>query len=280
MVRKLPYNLLINVNTANHEIAQWRLGKLLLKPLFANEKLFPIKASNLGEVTSKVGVEVQDLDACGKLWATKTLNRSGGRSWEGVSSFFWKRTKKIKSSGMVNFPFVNLKGKKVPGQIFFEADALPDNEWLSLFKVWCETTQAYAGLMHPLVSKDGPEKSSRDARDYSLEESVQSQAWSRFLGGELRCEFRAGDLNSLVSGFTNLGWATYFGDEYAHEVDADAISAAGFPVQEIGGGYLVQVTEDINDTINDFAMFSKRRAELKSQFRDDLFLIKDEPKVS
>ena len=78
----------------------------------------------------------------------------------------------------------------------------------------------------------------------------------------------------------NIGWGMYYGREYVHEVDAGTISAAGFPVQKIGDGYLVQVTDDINDVVNDFAMFSKRRAELKSLFRDDLFLIKNEPKIA
>ena len=73
---------------------------------------------------------------------------------------------------------------------------------------------------------------------------------------------------------------TFYGDKFAKEVDEKSIAAAGFPIQKIGNGYLVQVTENINDVVNDFPMFSKRRAELKSLFRDGLFLIKDEPIVN
>lgn len=71
----------------------------------------------------------------------------------------------------------------------------------------------------------------------------------------------------------------FFGGDFSKEVDENAVSAAGFLIETIGNGYWVQVTENINDVIHDFAMFSKRRAELKSLFRDDLFIIKDEPEV-
>lgn len=137
----------------------------------------------------------------------------------------------------------------------------------------------FGAILHPSINKDGPPKSTRDIREYSFAEEVLQQAWSRFLGGSLYCEFRAGELNSFVSGLTNLGWASWFGGEYAKEINEETISAAGFPIQKIGDGYLVQVTENINDVVDDFRMFSNRRAELKSLFRDGLFMIKEEPEM-
>ena len=45
-----------------------------------------------------------------------------------------------------------------------------------------------------------------------------------------------------------------YGDKFSHEVDAAKISSAGFPVQKFRGGYLVQVTEEINDVADDSLM--------------------------
>lgn len=145
---------------------------------------------------------------------------------------------------------------------------------------WCSIATPFAAVLHPLAARDSAKKNNKDVRNYTYNEDVYQQAWSRFLGGEFYCEFRAGELNSLVSGLTNLGWASFFGGEFSKEVDESMIAAAGFPVRKIGDGYLVQVTENISDVIDNFALFSQRRAELKSLFRDGLFMIKDEPTLS
>ena len=77
----------------------------------------------------------------------------------------------------------------------------------------------------------------------------------------------------------NIGWAMFYGDEFAQEVDADRIAASGFPIEKLGNGYLVTVTNSIQDVVDDFPLFSKRRAELKSLFREGFFLIKHEPSI-
>ncbi|MCY1385108.1 hypothetical protein D9M69_734520 [compost metagenome] len=71
----------------------------------------------------------------------------------------------------------------------------------------------------------------------------------------------------------------FYGDEFAQEVNADQIAASGFPIEKVGNGYLVRVTNSIQDVADDFSFFSKRRAELKSLFREGLFLINDEPSL-
>ncbi|MGU3400493.1 hypothetical protein ACLBWS_12245 [Brucellaceae bacterium D45D] len=272
----MSYDLTINIQT-NVDLSSWKKGKELLSGIFSDAKLTPQRVATFGEVTVKHGFDVSDIQMCEKHWASKGSMRVSGVLCEFTQDFHWKRTKVAKSQGVVTFPSVNLKGKKIPGRLLLQSQYRKEVDWISLFKGWCETAQAYAGILHPLISQEGPQKSDHDVRDNSFAESVQQQAWSRFLGGELCSEFRAGELNSLVSGLTNLGWATWFGGDLANEVDQRSIAAAGFPIYRLDSGYLIQVTDDINDVVNDFAMFSKRRAELKSLFKSKLFLIKDEP---
>ncbi|MET0611997.1 MAG: hypothetical protein ABWZ39_12105 [Pseudomonas caspiana] len=57
----------------------------------------------------------------------------------------------------------------------------------------------------------------------------------------------------------------FYGDEFAEAVDIDKIGLAGFPIEKIGNGYLVRVTENVQDGLNNFPpIFFKRRAELKA----------------
>lgn len=272
------YDLNINIQT-NADISSWETGKELLRRIFSNAKLTPQRVATFGEVTARHGFDVSDIETCEKHWASKGSMRVSGTLREFTQDFHWKRTKVAKSQGSVTFSNLNMKGKKLSSRLFLQSQYRKEIDWVSLFRDWCETAQAHTGILHLLNSQDCLQKSDRDIRNYGFDEPVQQQAWSRFLGGELYSEFRAGESNSLVSGLTNLGWATWFGGDFTNEVDRRSITAAGFPIYKLDGGYLVQVTDDINDVVNDFAMFSKRRAELKSLFKDGLFLIKGEPEI-
>ncbi|WP_114391082.1 hypothetical protein [Notoacmeibacter marinus] len=270
--------LVAKIQTLN-DIHSWDVGGSLLQSVFKVEKLKPQRVATFGEVTAKHGFHVETLGDCQSHWARKATMRLDESPREFFQSFHWRRVKVAKSQGTVTFPSDNLKGTRLSGGLFFESQFKKEIDWIGIFSIWCSILTPYGAILHPAIDMEQPVRNGRDVREYTLNEEINQNAWSRFSTGTFHCEFRAGELNSLFSGFTNLGWASFFGGEYAHEVAAAAISAAGFPVQSIGDGYLVQVTEDINDVINDFTMFLKLRAELKSLFRDGLFLIKDEPTI-
>ena len=88
---------------------------------------------------------------------------------------------------------------------------------------------------------------------------------------ELYTRFRAGPLNSVVEGLTNLGWANWFGPKLAHHVDAPALRAAGFPVDRIGAGWIVRLSERVEDVARDYARFASLRAQARALFAPDLF---------
>lgn len=259
------------------DLAPWEVGKKILSVLFSEPKLTPERVATFGEVTKSHGLNIIDIEDCRALWASKATMRVGGSQYEVVEDFHWKRDKVAKSQGAVTFPSTNARGVKRSGSIFFRSQYRREIDWSLLFRAWCETASPFAAIIHPFIGEDGPRKGDKDIREYSYEEEVSQQAWSRFLSGEFYCEFRAGGTNSLVSGLTNLGWASWFGKEYASEVDQQAISSAGFPIFKIGCGYLVQLTNQPNDVIGDYPAFSKLRSRLKSLFRPGLFLIEEEP---
>jgi hypothetical protein len=96
--------------------------------------------------------------------------------------------------------------------------------------------------------------------------------------GGAAASFAAGSFGGPAKpGAPNVGWAMAYGAEYLPEVDVSRIKAAGFPVDKRDSFVVVRVTENLSDVVDDFPHFSRRRAELKSLFRPDLFWIKDEP---
>jgi len=105
------------------------------------------------------------------------------------------------------------------------------------------------------------------------EEEVQAAAWSRYRTATLHTRFQAGPLNSKVEGLTTLGWATWFSPGLAQHVDEPALRAAGFPVDRIGAGWLLRLSERVEDDARDYVRFASLRAQARALFREDLFLI-------
>lgn len=240
------------------------------------DRLAPQRIATFGEVSAKHGIDISELSKCESYWANMTSMSIDGAKHTFPQDFHWRRSSAIKSQGSVIFSSVMGSKSKV-SRVLFESNFGKDINWVDFFREWCDVTSPVAAVLHPFIKEDGPHSKRKDVREYSYEEEVSQQAWSRFLRGDIYTEFRAGELNSAVTGLTNLGWATYLGDEFAREVNVQAIKAAGFLVSEIGGGYIIQISEKLGNVIGQYPSFSERRSQLKSLFRPGLFLIGDEP---
>lgn len=272
----MRYDLQIYIQTRK-DLSSWEIGHAILSVPFSQAELAPQRVATLGEVTSSHGHNVESIRECEPHWGLKGTFRFEGAPRDLILPFNWKRKNAAKSQGDVSFSSVNNISLKYNSKISFDAKYKKGVDWLGLFRGWCEIASPFAAILHPFILDDGLKGKPKSVMEYSNEEDFLEQAWSRFLHGSLYTQFRFGELNSLRSGLTNLGWASWFGDEFADEVDEPAISAAGFPVSKIGNGYLVQVTNQMEDVKGNFPLFSKRRAELKSLFRPGLFMIADEP---
>ncbi len=88
--------------------------------------------------------------------------------------------------------------------------------------------------------------------------------------------FSAGIVGAKDPSVPNLGWANYLGGPFAGAVRPTEIAAAGYAIEKIGEGYLIQVTDRLQDVEENFSYFSERRAQLKKLFPDDFFLITSE----
>jgi hypothetical protein len=274
--KAMTYDVQIEIQTRK-DLSSWETGHAILSVPFSQTGLAPQRVATLGEVTPRHGHNVESIEECEPHWGIKTILRSEGTAHDFTLPFNWKRKNSLKSYGDVDFSILNNILLRYPATISFCSKYKKGIDFLFLFRNWCEVTSPFAAILHPFFLEDGLKENPKSVMEYNNEEDFLEQAWSRFLHGSLYAQFRFGEMNSLRSGLTNLGWASWFGDEFADEVDERAISAAGFPVSRIGNGFLVQVTKQIEDVKGNFPLFSRRRAELKSLFRPGLFMIADEP---
>lgn len=235
------------------ETTGWGVGEKLIDSLSLNGGL--LLPEQVSDNPDKFTESFLEKALCERIWAAKGSSRANGVLSDFYQGFAWRRKKSIKSLGSVVHAFRNARGQRVPGEIAFKAAYSDKVDWYSLFKVWCEIFPPQLAMLHPFT-------------DPELNPAERTGS------------FQIGSFNAaLKPDIPNVGWGMFYGDEFSQEVNADLIAASGFPVERIGNGYLVRVTNNIQDVVDDFSLFSKRRAELKRLFREGLFLIKEEPSI-
>lgn len=246
-----PY-IQISIKTKSATVG-WGVGEKLIDSLSLNGGLLlPEQVSHNADKFTEPFIGKAASEG---VWASKAAIRVNGSLSDFYQDFAWRRKKAIKSSGSVVHTSQNVRGQIVPGSARLNSACSEQIDWYALFSLWCEVFPPQLGMLH-LFSE--PELGSHEKNN----------------------SFQIGSFNAaLKPDVPNIGWAMFYGDEFAQEVDSDKIAASGFPIEKIGNGYLVRVTNSIQDVASDFSLFSKRRAELKSLFREYFFLIKDEPSI-
>lgn len=190
---------------------------------------------------------------CESYWAGVGSVRVNGATSPFYEDFAWRRKKVVKSTGYVRHKSTNARAQVVPGAINFRSACSDKVNWYLLFKTWCEIFSPQLGCLHLFAGVELDPKRKNDS-------------------------FQIGSFNAaLKPDVPNIGWAMFYGEEFAKAVDVGRIAEAGFPIEEINGGYLVRVTECIQDVVSDFPFFSMRRAELKALFQEGFFLSQNEP---
>ncbi|MCC7633267.1 hypothetical protein [Stenotrophomonas rhizophila] len=186
-------------------------------------------------------------------WAEMATISARGRTYQSPRRFAWRRRTVVKSSGYVRHGIVNDAGTQVPAAIVITAPWNKSVAWERLFRSILTLFPAQLAMLHL----------------FTAPESVKSAAWASFEAGSLGA--------SLSPQLPNLAWATYFGDEFAIEGNREELRDAGYRVDDFANGYMVKVTDDLQDLETNFAGFSLRRAKLKAMYRKGLFRIEEEP---
>jgi hypothetical protein len=156
----------------------------------------------------------------------------------------------------VNFTKRDKYGDLIEGSIAISAAFNADTAWLDFFKNVCAMTEAIAGFLH-IPAEIEIHKTTPGYSPYYFP-----------LGGTI-----------AKKQLSNIAWATFFGAPFAKEADFAELAKLGYHVEELAGGYLLLMSDDIMDCFNDFPTFSRRRVELKKHFRPDLFRVTEEARM-
>ncbi|WP_242167924.1 MULTISPECIES: hypothetical protein [unclassified Pseudomonas] len=239
-----PY-VQISIRTKSETIG-WGVGEAFISSLSREgELLVPEQVSHNADKLGEPFMGVAASEAC---WASKAAIRFNGALSDFYLDFAWRRKKAVKGRGSVIHTARNVRGQVVPGAITYRSASSKSVDWYSLFKAWCEIFPPQLGMLHL----------------FSEPELGPHEKYNSFQIGSFK--------SALKPDVPNIGWAMFYGDEFAEEVDVERIAASGFPIEKLNTGYLVRVTENIQDVASDFSLFSTRRAELKSLFRESFFL--------
>ncbi|WP_330208193.1 hypothetical protein [Pseudomonas sp. Z13] len=234
------------------DTSDWVVGKKVLSVFSENDsRLIP---ESLFQWENRIS-DFESIPACEPYWAQLATMQAQGSKIEFPIGLRWKRKKVVKYDAEISHTHIDLKGERINGSLRMQAQFHKKIDWLNVFRELCLAMKPSYAFMH----------------FFSECEVVGVKS------GTPESYFSSGIVHRGT--IPNLGWAVFYGDEFAEAVDAERIAAAGFPIEKIGSGYLVRITEHLQDVVSNFSLFSKRRAELKTLFPEGFFLIQHEPLI-
>ena len=242
--------LYLNIATIK-DISDWSYGRRFFELLLATDPR--LEPQHIGEPDRQV--PYHNVDSFRSKWAAPAVIRVGDDRTDTIWPLLWRRGRSFKYSGWVDFTHRSKANQLLNGSVTITSDFDKDTNWLKLFKGICELVEPFGGILHLLTKPELHHKTPRYSPYYP---PINAGAFER-------------------KDLANIGWATLFGPLFADEVDFQMLSDRGYLVETFAGGHLVRMSESICDVAKDFAAFSRRRAELKSYFRKNLFRITDEP---
>lgn len=234
------------------DTTDWRVGEKVLSVFSeSNSKIIP---ESLFQWENRVS-DFESVPACEPYWSQLATMQAQGATIEFPIGLRWKRKSIVKYDAEISHTHRNIKGERTDGSLSIQAQFHKKVEWLDVFRGLCLAMKPSYALLHFFSECELVGVKSGTPESY-------------FVSG-------------IVHGGTipNVGWAVFYGDEFAEAVDGERIAAAGFPIEKIDNGYLVRVTEHFQDVVRNFPLFSKRRAELKALFPEGFFLIQHEPLI-
>lgn len=226
--------------------ADWELGRAVLEFITTFDKrLTPqvINRSYSSKYTDFVSVA-----ACEKYWASVTVTRGSDKKnsdfyyyREGHTNFIFKRRHVVKSSFEFRHTLRTQRGNLNAGTLTFSAQYHKAIDWNALFLGLCNILQSHDAMMHYF---------GEDEAHWRLWRSVEYPELAHHTIFPVRPDQK------------QLRDACY----YIEENEVQRLSDAGYSIERMQGGYLVKVTDKVEDMISDYDAFADRRRDIKALF--------------
>ena len=195
-----------------------------------------------------------DIDHALEKWTTYSSVNVIGKDLPLCSAAKWTRKHEPKYSCYMSHMLINNFGNVSPGACYFTARWSPKIDWLLLFRSISRVCDAQAGMLHHFTSPELVKPNGRFPRG-SIAPAMNPK-------------------------FPEIAWAMMFGDDFVHAVDVKKLTALGFPVEAVGSGYLVRVTDSLLDVSQRFDYFCERRELLRANLPRTIFTDPDEAEAN
>jgi len=235
----------IDINTGK-PTTDWATGRQLLNFLTTfDDRLVPQFLDNWG-----VKRDFESVEACEPFWAPRTtLTRTGPDSHSSTEislSVAFKRSRVVRYTSKMTHTTININGRTVAGWFCFEADYREAINWGKLFEGLCDVLGANSGRLHCFGNDE--------------------KKWS--LIGQARFEDLA---HHFLVPAKYVQEQTRNSAYYIEGNLVQKISDKGFSIEKFNDGYLIKVSDKLDDVLSDYETFSRRRDELKCFFPPGTF---------
>ena len=196
----------------------------------------------------------ENLQASLTRWATQETVKGYTAEVNGIWGAKWKRKSRPSYNCEIDHTSAAINGELIPSSFSLTAKWNATVNWAYLLKSLCMLPKTQIATLHHFIDIEMKNKNNR---------------------------FEIGSLGAWFDPkFPEIAWGMMFGDDFVHAVDVEKLTALGFPVEAVGSGYLVRVTDSLLDVSQRFDYFCERRELLRANLPRDIFTDPDEAEAN
>ena len=224
----------------------WEVGRSVLEFITAFDKRLVPQVINRSY--NSAYTDFASVAACESFWASLTVSKGLDKTnpdfyyySENHTNFYFKRRKVVKSSFEFRHTLRNRKGNLNAGILRYSAHYHKAIDWNALFLGLCDILESHDAMMH-YFGGDEPR--------WRLQRSVEYPELAHHTIFPVRPEKKQMQDSCF----------------YIEDGDVQRISDAGHFIEKMHGGYLIKVTDKVEDMISDYKTFANSRRDIKSLF--------------
>jgi len=236
--------VIIDINTGK-PTTDWATGKRLLSFLTTfDDRLVPQFLDNWG-----VKRNFESVDACEPHWSPRATMKGGPDNYyydEFELSITFTRKRVAKYRAKLDHTSQDRSGGKIYGWLSFKSEYHEAINWSEFFIGLCDILGSSSAKLHCFTNGE--------------------KRWS--LVGRARFENIP---HHLLVPAKYVQEQTKDSAYYIEDDLVQKISDKGFSIEKFNDGYLIKVSDKLEDVLSDYETFSRRRDELKSLFPPGVF---------
>ena len=239
----------IHISLRTHlPTTDWSFGQCVLNAfLDIDPKLTP-------QTICSSGLKVEgfeSLENCESHWAKRVVTKGGGGHYyynEHYAGAEWKRQKSIKYKAVFEHTRRDRKNWLIAGRLSLDIDYNTAFDWATFFDRLCDIFQPYDGMMQ-------------------IHNAIEPEIYPILYQGKIENLVTISIIPKITKSVKPI---EYISDELFQKIQDNE-----FSIQNLTNAYRIDICDDLHCVVNDYELFSARRAKLKSLFPKGTFRVTD-----